>query len=173
MQTRIRNEPLRLVLSDREKAFIREGLRTAKRRCAAWAMVAALGAGAVLVGLYRHDEVPIAIQIDKVLAETGEETTGSVSAAACSGTEHVYAGTRRSVSFCDDPFQHAMFRARLKAATEEKGFWPDLTRLLIIAWALVLLPSLAGLGGALLALRKYARYGSDLDAFLRRFNRRG
>ena len=173
MKTKIRNEPLRLVLSDKERAFIRRQLRAAKRQCAVWLVVAGLSGGAVLVGLYRHDQVPIEIQIDKALAKTDQEVPDSSGAAACGGDYHVYAGTRRTVSFCDEGFQHAMFRARLKAVADAKGFWPDLNRLLAIVGSLALLASLIGIAAAIRTVRKYVKYGGDLDAFLRRFNRTG
>ena len=108
----IKNEPLRLVLSDKERALIRQGLRASMRQCFAWVMVFALSVGAIFGG---------------------------------------YLGYRFQL----------------------QGLWRELNYLLVLVGLLAFLPSLIRVAEALFAIRNYVKYGDELDAFLRRFNRAG
>lgn len=167
----IKNDPLRLVLSDKERVLIRQDLRASKRQCFAWVMVFALSVGAVLGGANRYGEVPYEVQIDRVLAAIERETSENMGACECPGNFHIYLGTQRRIWFCDDDPQHTKFRAHLETVVEEQGWWPVVNFLLVLVGFLAFFPSLILVAEALFAIRKYVKYGDDLDAFLRRFNR--
>ena len=173
MTIEIKNEPLRLVYSHLERAIIDRHLRAARRQCVVWAIIAALGAGAVLGGAQRYGEVPQNVLVDRVFAEIGHAPSDNMSAAACGGVFRIYRGTRRVLCFCDEDPQHVIFHARLKAAVEAQGLWADVNCLQILVGFFALLVSLFGVAEALLDIWKYWKYADDLDAFLRRFNRAG
>jgi hypothetical protein len=138
-----------------------------------WTIIAGLGAGAILGGAQRFGEVPHKVLVDRVFAEIEYAPSDNISAAACGGDIRIYRGTRRVLCFCEEDPQHAIFHARLKAAVEAQGLWPDVNFLLVLVGFFALLVSLFGVAEARFDIWKYRKYGNDLDAFLRRFNRAG
>jgi hypothetical protein len=167
----IKNEPLRLVLSVGERAYIHERLRSAIRRLVVWLMVSALSASAILGGATQYGVVPKEVRVDRAISEIENGISDSIGAAECQGTYYVYSGTRRTIKFCDNDPQLTKFRAHLEAVVEEQGWWPVVNLLLIGVGILALLLSLIGVVGALFGFWKYRKYRGDLRAILRRYNR--
>jgi len=171
MTPEVKNEPLRLILSGEEWGYIHRCLRTSRLRFIFWLAVFAIGLGGVLSGAARHGEVPYEVQVDRAIDGGDGGVSEDWAAEHCRGTYRLYAGTRRTVAFCDGDPQHEAFRARLEAADRAQAFWPVVNLLAIVVGCLLLMRALIGAVAAGIAVRKYRKSRDDLTAFLGRYNR--
>jgi len=167
----VKNEPLRLIMSGEERAFIHQRLRSSGRWLVAWLVAAALAVVLILSGALRHGEVPYAAQVDSAIAGSGALPQAGASGDDCPGTSFLYAGTRREVAFCAEDPRHEAFRDRLDAVREMHAWWRAVNWILIGVGALTLLRALIGAVAARIEISKYKRYKNDLKTFLQRYNR--
>lgn len=176
MKPEIKNDPLRLALSAKERAYIQQRLRSAKRRLFVWLMGTALSAGAVLGGiiLIEYSSSLPEINVDRAIAEIEHGTSNIKDPAECRGYYHIFKGTERTIGFCDDDPQYTSFRAHLEATEEEQGWSALLVPLMLLLLgggfcAFVLF--LAGIGMEIFEIWRYRKYRVELRAFLRRYKR--
>ena len=169
----IKNEPLRLLVSEEERAFILERLGQARRRLVFWLVMGIVGVAAMAAAGALYTQVSFEARVDEALAVVDDAALGTSDRRACRDAFTIYEGYERTVTFCNEDPDQARFAARLDASEQRVGWWPAAFILIGFTGFIVLLLSPVGVGLALLDMRKYRKYRDDQAAFLQRYNRLG
>ncbi len=167
----IKNEPLRLLASEEERAFILYRLSQARRRLIVWLVLGIFGVAnmASAWGLYR--QVSYEARVDEALVIYDGASQGTTDPDACRESFTVYEGYKGAITFCNEDPDQARFAGLLDDSERRVAWWPAVFIGVGFLGFIALVLSPVGIALSLADIRKYRKYRDDQAEFLRQYNR--